>query len=259
MKTNVILKNVLILLFVSFTTVSLTAQHRGNGHIISKTFDVSAFKEISVGGSFDVTLTQSTEQRVVITVDENLMDRIEVKVVGDELQLSTRMMQNPTKLLAEISVPSLSSIDASGATSVKTINKFSGSAFEMEASGASEVYFTGDYTKLNIELTGASKLNFLGQINTMTAEISGASEGNYKGDCDNIEVDLSGSSDLILSGKGKSLNAEVSGASDLKAVDFEVVSASVEASGASDAALNVTGTLDAEESGASDIHNIHHK
>ncbi|NOU48638.1 MAG: DUF2807 domain-containing protein [Bacteroidales bacterium] len=258
MKTNVILKKLFILLFISFTSVSLMAQMRGNGHVISKTFDLSAFNEISVGGSFEVTLTQSTEQKVVITVDENLMDRIEVKVVGGELQLSTRMMQNPTKLHAEISVPSLTSIDASGATSVKTTNKFTGSAFEVEVSGASEVNFTGDFTKLNIELTGASELNFTGLINTMTAEISGASEGNYKGDCETIEVDLSGSSDLILTGKGKMLNAEISGASGLKAVDFEVVNASVEASGASEAALNVTGTLDGEESGASDIHNIRH-
>jgi len=219
MKTGV--KNLFMFLLLCFISVNLSAQINGNGHVISKTFDLHHFDRISVGGSFQVILTQSTDQQVVIQVDENLLQRIEVTVVDGTLQLSTRSMQNPTKLVAEIHVASLASLDASGATDVSTTAPFNGANIEIEASGASDISFNGNFTKMEIDLSGASKLTLVGKAQTMHAEISGAS--------------------------------------DLKAADFEVGNASVEASGASNATVNVTENLNADESGASDIHNSYHR
>ena len=217
MKTKkMVTKTLLMLIVVGSSYVSM-AQTSGNGNVISKTFDVKSFNKISASGAYDVILTQSAEQSVVIKVDENLMSRIEVKVVDGELCLSSKSMQNPTKLIAEISMPALKSIESSGASDVKTTNKFSGSEIEIEASGASEIYFTGDYAKM--------------------------------------EINLSGASDVTIVGKGNMLEADISGASDLKASDYKVDNASIEASGASDATVNVKGNLEMNESGASEIRN----
>jgi hypothetical protein len=219
MKT--LFKNLFLFLIIGSISGCMMAQHRGNGNVISKTYELSSFDRISASGSFSVILTQSGEQQIVIKVDENLVNQLEVRVVNGELQLSNRSIQNATKLVAEINIPSISAIDASGATDIKTTNKFSGSEIEIDASGASDILFMGDYSK--------------------------------------IDIDLSGASNLTLIGTGKTMRAEISGASDLKAGDFKVLNASVEASGASDATVNVKETLNADESGASDIHNTQHK
>ena len=217
MKT--LLRNLILVMTLSLTTISLMSQTRGNGKVVEKTFELKTFDRISAGGAFKIFITQSADQKVVIKTDENLMSLIEVKVVDGELQLSPKSMQHITKLEAEISVASLKEIVVSGATDVKTLNKFSGSEMEIDASGASDILFTGDYDKMDIELSGASN--------------------------------------LTLTGIGKTMKAEISGASDLKAADFVVENALVEASGASDATVNVKENLNANESGASDIHNVH--
>jgi hypothetical protein len=217
MKT--LLRNLLLVTTLSLTTVSLISQTRGNGNVVDKTFELKSFDRISAGGAFKIIITQSAEQKVVIKTDENLMGLIEVKVNDGELQLSSKSMQHVTKLVAEINVAHLTAIDVSGATDVKTINRFSGSEMEIDASGASDIYFTGDYDKMDIELSGASN--------------------------------------LVLIGNGKTMKADISGASDLKAAEFVVSNALIEASGASDATVNVKENLNANESGASDIHNTH--
>jgi hypothetical protein len=70
---------------------------------------------------------------------------------------------------------------------------------------------------------------------------------------DALSIDSSGASKLTISGVTARLNADISGATKLYADELTVKNASVDASGASHISLNVTGTLNAEASGASKI------
>lgn len=62
-----------------------------------------------------------------------------------------------------------------------------------------------------------------------------------------VIVSLTGSAEADLSGTAQSLDAEVTFASRLDADNLEVVEADIEASGASTAEVNVTGSLKIEE------------
>ncbi len=89
-------------------------------------------------------------------------------------------------------------------------------------------------TLKGIDVSGASKLT--GEMNTgdLSAEVSGASQ-------------------FTLEGTGGDLTLNVSGASRADLSQFVVEDANVEASGASQATVNVEGRLDAEASGASRV------
>ncbi len=85
---------------------------------------------------------------------------------------------------------------------------------------------------------------------------SGATTGIIAGsvETDVFEVDLSGASRLTLgSGTTGKLKANLSGASSLKASELVAGDADIDVSGASSAITNVTGSLDAEASGASSV------
>ena len=61
---------------------------------------------------------------------------------------------------------------------------------------------------------------------------------------------------MNVTGSGQDLISEVSGASDLKLDNFTVGNVDIEVSGASDAVVNMDGTLNATVSGASSLYYI---
>ncbi|NOU48637.1 MAG: hypothetical protein HOO86_16470 [Bacteroidales bacterium] len=216
MKTMYILKTFLLLAVFNCFAIQLSAQKTGDGNVIKKEIDLAAFDRISVGGALKVILTQAPEQKVVLELDRNLLEDMDLKVVDGELKLSTGSFRKATVLKAEISLPSLSGIEASGATFITTTNQFTGTELYLETSGAAFITFDGSYDKVVTDLSGAGKIK--------------------------------------LNGKSSMLDASLSGASKLLAEEFETINASVEASGASNAFVNATENLEIETSGAAKVN-----
>ena len=170
---------------------------RGSGDLVTQEMDLLGFDKLEVSHTFQVTLQQSSSYRVVVTVDDNMVDEIEVRRVGSTLQIGLQegsWSLNNITLRAEVSMPRLTGIELSGASSLK------------------------------------------GAMDTV-----------------DVRFTLSGASRLTLEGTGSDMDLRASGASDVSLADFEVKDASVELSGASQAAVNVTGKLDVEASGASQL------
>jgi hypothetical protein len=85
-------------------------------------------------------------------------------------------------------------------------------------------------------------------------ESSGASKVTISGvKNDSFSVDTSGASKVTISGETSQLNIHVSGASNIDAEQLAAVKADVDASGASKVAVNVSGELRSQASGASRI------
>jgi len=115
------------------------------------------------------------------------------------------------------------------------INIFMPELSRLEAKGAGKINFTNfNPENLDIEVLGAMKVRGECHANNLNATVSGASE-------------------LELQGEGHTMECTVQGASSLKAYNFEVENATINAYGASHAKVNVTGTLEMNESMASDI------
>jgi hypothetical protein len=86
-------------------------------------------------------------------------------------------------------------------------------------------------------------------------ELSGATNASVTGfeSSEALRLNVSGASHAALSGSGGDLILDVSGASSADLADFPVGDANVEASGASNVTVNVSGELNAEASGASHV------
>lgn len=85
--------------------------------------------------------------------------------------------------------------------------------------------------------------------------LSGASSARLKVICnESLILDCSSASRLRVEGQAQEVIANLSGASELKAAEFEVDMMSVQASGASFAAVTVNGELKVEASGAARIN-----
>lgn len=215
-RTFVLLLTAAILLAGCADLPSFTAI-RGSGNPVTQTFDFSNFDQLSLSHAFQTEVTASDRYSVEVTVDDNLVDRLRVEQRGDTVTIGldpNAALSNAT-LRARVSMPRLTSLDASGASRVNLSGFRSSSDMRMDVSGASTV--NGDLES---------------------------------GD---LDADVSGASTLRLRGQGDSLRAVASGASTADLRDFAVTDANVEASGASRINVNASGRLDAEASGASSV------
>jgi hypothetical protein len=190
---------------------------RGSGVLVTQEMNLSGFKRLVISHAFEADVTQSDTYSVLITVDDNLVDHLDVSKRGDTLYVGMddiSLFGNAT-LRATITMPTLEGVEASGASKVTVSGFRSSGRLDLEASGASSIQ---------------------GEI--------------Y---CGNIQVRVSGASSVTLDGSGGNGDIGVSGASRARLEGFALQDVDVEASGASSATVNAAGTLDAEASGASTI------
>lgn len=189
---------------------------KGNGHVVKQERSVKSFNAISVGGAFEVFLTQGDSESLVVEADENLLEVIETKISHETLYIRTKEnIKNSTQLNLYITIRTLEMLDLSGAVELSSENRISGERLEVESSGASEI-------ELDLKL-------------------------------ERLSMDISGASEIDLYGKAEKVDLDLSGASELDAYDFFVVDMNLDVSGAGEARVNVSGALDAEVSGAASI------
>ncbi len=191
----------------------------GSGNQVTLEQPYEGFQRVNISHAFKADVTQGDAYSVVITIDDNLEQYLDVRVVGDTLQVgfdrNVPLSLRNTTTEVKIVMPELTGIDASGASQVKV-------------SGFASV------KDLAIAVSGASTVR--GQI-----------------DAGDLRADVSGASRLELTGRGQDGRINVSGASQANLFDFAMQNVDVEASGASRAEVNVSSRLDAEASGASSV------
>lgn len=193
---------------------------KGSGHPVTREFDLTDFSSVAVGNAFRVTITKAEKTRVSVTVDDNLVDLLDVTRSGAELHigLKPRVNVRNATLKAEVSLPELSRLDLSGATDGRVTGFRSSQRLEVEVSGAS--HLKGDV------------------------------------ECGDARIDVSGASKVEFEGKAGSLNVKASGASSAQLERFESKDTVAEASGASHATVHAVGELDARASGASSVRYV---
>ena len=195
------------------------------GELITKEWEYSDFTAVDVSSAIHCVIMQDSSYRIIISADERILDKI--NVAKTENTLSIRIEPN--------------TISASAPTAVVRMPNLA----KLVLSGASigKVSFFNSSDSLSIELSGASILRM---------------EDIIVGD---VEVMLSGASTLTaevwqsISG-GNNLVSIVEGASNLDLTDFPVTNGDLFISGASQATVNLDGTLDAVVSGASTLYYI---
>jgi hypothetical protein len=182
----------------------------------------SNFHGISISNSFNVYLTQGSEEAVAVsTADPKFRDLITVEVKGGVLFIGLKKdgwnwIKGDKKLKAYISFKNIDKLDLSGNTDVYIQGTIKGENLRMDLSGSSNVKGKLEVKKLVVDLSGASDMTVNGSASQLTISASGAS--NFKGadlSTDFCDAHATGSSDIKIT-VNKELSAQASGNSDVK-------------------------------------------
>ena len=166
---------------------------KGNGKVITKEYQFADFDKISFVGSAEFTYEQSeAAPSVTVTIDENLLPYLEVKVKGSELHVGpkTEGMLGRSKDLRP------------------TVFKIKGKSKALEEGNlAGSGSFKADQMVRTTEL----ELNLSGSGTMRIAMLQ----------ADELEGNVAGSGNLILKGKVREAKYNVAGSGDVKAEDCE--------------------------------------
>ncbi len=210
----------------------------GSGNLETRDFDQAGFTRLVIANAFDVEIVRADNYSISITLDDNVFEFLEFEQKGDTLQIGLQQGRNYVRgtRKATIALPDIEGLALSGGSD----GNMSGFSFPHP---------------LQLELSGGSSLDLADIESGKTGFVlSGASGITGSINATDVTFDISGASSVKLEGSGEDAEIKGSGASDLYLENFLLRHADVSLSGASDAFVNVNGTLKARLSGASDLY-----
>lgn len=195
----------------------------GSGKLIEKSFDVHNFTQLEIGSAFQAVVVQSDEPKVVVTIDDNLMEFVRVTNIGGSLKVGIEAKTGikPSKPYSvAIAAPVLASLRASGAVNVSLENTRKEKTLDLEVSGSSTV------------------------------------RGGLKAEI--LELSVNGASTIELKGSAQRANVSASGASALKLKELEISRGMLNATGAStaDVVIRSDHPVEVKVSGSSTLHGV---
>jgi hypothetical protein len=207
----------------------------------TRDFDLKGFTRVKVGWAFDVDIVQGNAYKV--SVDTDSFQNIMVETEGDTLRIGYHgipwmdwIATFGEKPSVRITMPDLNEIIVSGASEAKTVNFQSSHDFQARLTGACRLEVRNmAAAAMRINVVGASKV-------TGDIKVSGGTQ-----------FDLTGASSVELAGSTGILTLSATGACHAELERFAVQSADIKLQGASTAAVNITGKMNASLTGASNL------
>lgn len=192
----------------------------GSGTVVTQDYQLDGFDQVEVQDGFQAQISVGEAFGVQLEVDQELADYLDVLIKGSTLTirlkpLSSYSLGDVTRR-ATVTMPRLVGVESSGGSQVD-IHGFRSAA-------------------------------------DFSADVSGG--GHLSGDIEagDLEFVCSGGSRLTLAGSGGNLTLEASGGSEVDLAEFGVEDASIETSGGSRVTVDVSGRLDVQASGGSQVY-----
>ncbi|MCW3108384.1 MAG: hypothetical protein JWQ09_2890 [Segetibacter sp.] len=183
---------------------------------------VERFSGIEVSGSVSLYLSQGSVQGVAISAGEaKYNNKIKTEVKNGVLRISVEggvwngFNWTNRKLKAYVTVTDINRLEVSGASYASITGALRGDDLKLDVSGASEIKGMINVNKLNLDISGASVARLSGTAKDGLIDASGACKVNgYDLSIETCKASSSGASNIKVKVTGE-LNANASGGSNI--------------------------------------------
>jgi hypothetical protein len=192
---------------------------RGSGVATTEIREVGEFATIETKGAINLLVhVGANQQRVELSGDDNIVPKIETRLRGDKLVIEHEGWLRPdVPLLLEVWIPTLASIEASGAADIEVLGLSTGQ-FELDMSGASDAKLHGQLARLDIDVSGAADVDASDlEAKVVVVDMSGAGEAKVWA-TESLDVDISGAGRVVYWGDPV-LRQDISGAGSVRKHD----------------------------------------
>ncbi len=190
----------------------------GSGNIIKSDRSVANFTSVKVNNGIRVKISSGPAQKVTVEADDNIIEDVETKLVGEELEIkfSDNFSINNAEVTVNIVMPLINNLTASGGSNI----------------------------------TG---LNPLAKTDDIKLNASGGATINVEVDARSIEMDASGGATIKVKGRAQMVDIDGSGGATVNAYDLMAETAVLEASGGASVKAFASLNVDAKASSGASV------
>ncbi len=194
--------------------------HVGSGQLSTQQIDIDGFTAVSPSGGFNVEVTQGSIYSIKVTTDDNLQQYVDIHKSGSTLEIHMKpgIGYQPTALKAEVTMPNLEQVQASGGSVVNAQNLNLVTNFGADLSGGSRLTMTGQGVDVTLVGSGGANFNLADfQVNNAHVDLSGGSQCTVNAS-GTISGDLSGGAHLYYKGNPTLGSIDTTGGSGISQV-----------------------------------------
>ena len=183
----------------------------GNGQLGSEMRNLPVFTQVKADGGFEIGSICGRTQRVQVTAETNLLPRIQMRVQGQTLVISTDTSVCAKKdLRIDIHVPRLERFSADGAVDA-VVADIRTERFILDLAGSGNATLAGQAGRLDARLTGAGDLHAAELITRQTSvSLEGAGQATVHA-TQRLEATIDGTGDITVYGNPREIVENISG------------------------------------------------
>lgn len=220
------MKNLTLACVLLLTAQVATAQWfgnkriKGNGNLVTKTFNTSDYDAVHVSGSMDIELVAGKEGSIQATAESNIMEVLKIEVKGDKLYIGMKdnTSTSTTKGISiKVPVERISSASVAGSGEIMSDLIIKSSDLDLKVSGSGDIKLTVEAARLIATVTGSGDLEVRGRAENLDASVTGSGDIKAYGlKANNVEASVTGSGDVAVYCNGGNLKARVTGSGDIR-------------------------------------------
>jgi hypothetical protein len=202
---------VVLVLGVACGCGSSGSAHHGSGTAASDVRRVPPFTAVELAGGADVTVTAGEPRRVVVRADDNLLDRVATRVVGDRLVVDEiGSFTTETPLRVSVTAPRIDELVLSGGGLLRASN-IDSRTLTVTHSGGGVVEADGSVRSLSVLLSGGGTAE-LAHLIARDARVRLTGAGSVLVDSTrNLSATLGGAGSIVYTGSPAHVTTHVTG------------------------------------------------
>lgn len=235
----------------------------GSGNIITRSYEVQNFTDVELLGSMSAKIVQGDTFKVEVTIDDNLIDMVNVEVWEQQLKIAMKqrsswswgVRRQHTAYRVLITMPTMKALQVSGsATVVMEGFKDSSSYYDIIMSGSGNVRADALVAeKIMTSVKGSGSIEFKGRAKELELTDSGSGRIHADVEAEKVTAFIRGSGSIKLKGRTKELDHTLSGSGALYAFDCPASVVKVMVRGSGITQVNAADSLDVTISGSGNV------
>jgi hypothetical protein len=215
-------------------TATISLSFRNNTISTSANQALDNFKNISVGGCWDVFVTNGSTSEIRMEGDQAEIDKIDATVKNGTLYISLKKNNMDCKggVKIYVSTSELHRVDLGGSGNIKLESKFTNSeSMDFNVAGSGSIEGEVSSPDIDAEIAGSGNIKLTGDTKSLDIDIAGS--GNFNGDglaCNNSDIDISGSGEAHVKVDTR-LDVEIAGSGDVYYTGEPTITKSIAGSG----------------------------
>lgn len=207
---------------------------RGKGDVVTETRNVAGFSAIRLNCDADVEYTQDSVFRVEVTGQPNVLEVLDIKVVGKELKIDyNRDVWSHKNVKMVVHSPQITAMTISGSGHIRSDGIVNSDHLDLNISGSGNItLWQVDGQNLSATISGSGNTEILGgKVANTTFQVSGS--GNINAEYLESQRNtsrISGSGNITVNAS-EEINVTISGSGDLRYRGTASVNATVSGSG----------------------------